>query len=361
VPSPSSRSSSVGARAPVRGPDGEGDGRGDQGPPVGPADERRPRAVARRAHHEGRPLGLLRVRRPSARPAPARPSLHDEALPGGPRGELLLPEGRAQGHACLDPDPHLPDVAARGEGRVSPRRLPARERRARAALDGADALHRHERVVLTRRPAGPARLRALRPRPARRRLPRRRPGRAPDPRPDGRARPGRAREDERRGRDPRRRADRPPLDLRGHVRVRRAGVAAARGAPSRPRHDRVAQAQAPRRPRRPPPERLGQDDRVGLLGPPATRRARLDAARLGRADRGPPATRLHDGRRARARRAARRPVRAGAPRAPSARARQPAPRSVGQKARTARAGGRRRTCGQSPHVLGTASGALARL
>ena len=43
--------------------------------------------------------------------------------------------------------------------------LPARERRARAALDGQHGLHRHERVVLARRQARPARLRPLRSRP----------------------------------------------------------------------------------------------------------------------------------------------------------------------------------------------------
>ena len=44
-------------------------------------------------------------------------------------------------------------------------RVPARERRARAALDGEHGLHRHEPVVLAGRPARPAGLRALRPRP----------------------------------------------------------------------------------------------------------------------------------------------------------------------------------------------------
>ena len=145
------------------------------------------------------------------------------------------------------------------EGGVAARRLPARERRARAALDGADALHRHERLVLARRQARPARLRPLRPRPAgrrRRRLRARDRGRAPDPRAARRGRPARLGEDERRGRDPRRRADPAPLDLRADLRLRRARLAAARAAPPRQGHDRVAQAQARGRPRRPPPERL---------------------------------------------------------------------------------------------------------
>ena len=63
---------------------------------------------------------------------------------------------------------------------------------------------------------------------------------------------------------------------------------------------------------RPPPERLGQDDRLGLLGPSQAGRAGLDAAPLGRADAGRAAARLHDGGGAGAGRAARRPVRAGA-------------------------------------------------
>ena len=74
-----------------------------------------------------------------------------------------------------------------------------------------------------------------------------------------------------------------------------------------------------RRARRPPPERLGEDDRLGLLRPAQARRTDLDAAPLGRAARVDPTPRLLDGGRARADRAARRPVRAGAPRRPGAR------------------------------------------
>ena len=71
-----------------------------------------------------------------------------------------------------------------------------------------------------------------------------------------RGRPARLGEDERRRRDPRRRADPAPLDLRADLRLRRARLAAARAAPPRQGHDRVAEAQARGRPRRPPPERL---------------------------------------------------------------------------------------------------------
>ena len=100
--------------------------------------------------------------------------------PDGAARQVLLPEGRAEAHARVDPD------ACRSRSRRATRRAKrrrirraARERRARAALDGEHGLHRPERVVLARRQARPAGLRALRPRPvARRRLPRDGPGRA---------------------------------------------------------------------------------------------------------------------------------------------------------------------------------------
>src|SRR5439155_14157599 len=76
--------------------------------------------------------------------------------------------------------------------------------------------------------------------------------------------------------------------------------------------DRVAEEEACGRARRPPPERLGEDDCLRLLGPAEAGRARLDATALGRADPGRPAAAIHDGRRAGARRPARRPLRARA-------------------------------------------------
>ena len=79
-----------------------------------------------------------------------------------------------------DPDARLPHLSARG--RVAARRLPARQPAGGGALDGADELHRHERLVLARRQAAPPGLRALRPRPTRRRLRARDPRRPPDPR-----------------------------------------------------------------------------------------------------------------------------------------------------------------------------------
>ena len=161
------------------------------------------------------------------------------------------------------------------------------------------------------RPAG---LRALRPRSAggAGRLRARDRRRASDPRAARRGRAAGLREDERRRRHPRRRADHAPLDVPADVRLRRAGVAAARGAASRPPHDAVAEEEARGRARRPPAERSGQDDRVRLLGAAEAGRAGVDAASLGRVAQGLDAARLHDGRRARARRKARRPVRARA-------------------------------------------------
>ena len=77
-----------------------------------------------------------------------------------------------------DAPSHMPDWIPTYRALVSTREkprqrkwveLPARQRRARAAVDGEHGLHRHEHVVLARRQAGPAGLRALRPRSGRRR------------------------------------------------------------------------------------------------------------------------------------------------------------------------------------------------
>src|SRR3954470_6417697 len=81
----------------------------------------------------------------------------------------------------------------------------------------------------------------------------------------------------------------------------------------------MAEEEALRRARRPPPERAWQDDRLRLLGAAEAGRARVDSASLGRADRGCRAAPFFDASRARARRAARRPVRAGASREAGAR------------------------------------------
>src|SRR5437016_4260680 len=130
--------------------------------------------------YEAGPVRVLPRDRAGARPAPPQPPVHDEALPLWSGRGRLLSEASAEGDAVVDPDAHLPHPPARR--RVAARRLPARQLDGGRALDGADELHRHERLVLTRRQAAPPGLRALRPRPARRRLRARDPRRSPDPR-----------------------------------------------------------------------------------------------------------------------------------------------------------------------------------
>ena len=193
--------------------------------------------------------------------------------PHGITGAGVLPEAGAEAPAELDPDAPVPDVAARR--RFAARRLRARELAGGRALHGAEQLHRHERVVLARRQAGPAGLRALRPRPARRRLRARDRGRAPDPTScSTRSQlPGYVKTS---GADgihvvaPITRR----VDVRADLCTSRRRVAAARAAASRQGHDRVAEEEAGGRPRRPPAERPRQDDRLGLLRPAEARRAR---------------------------------------------------------------------------------------
>src|SRR5438128_2930365 len=107
-----------------------------------------------------------------------------------------------------------------------------------------------------------------------------------------RARAAGIREDERCGRDPRRRADHPPVDVRPDLPLRRARIAAPRAAPSRQGDDGVAEEEAGGSARRPPPERLGEDDRVRVFGAPEAGRAGLDAPPLAGADRGRQAARF---------------------------------------------------------------------
>ena len=103
-----------------------------------------------------------------------------EGLPGG----ALLPEAGAEGDARPGSRRGSSGPGREAAGRVPARRLPARRLARCAALDGADALHRHERLVLAGRQARPAGLRPLRPRPAggAGRLPDGGAGGAPDPR-----------------------------------------------------------------------------------------------------------------------------------------------------------------------------------
>src|SRR5207244_1828050 len=124
-------------------------------------------------------------------------------------------------------------------------------------------------------------------------------------------------------------AYRPPCDVQADLRVRRAALPAARGFASRARYDRVAEEEASRRPRRPPPERTREDDRLGLFRAAEAGRAGLDAAALGGADREGAAARLRPPRGARPGSEARRPVRAGAAGRAGSRARSPTAACLG--------------------------------
>ena len=74
--------------------------------------------------------------------------------PDGIAGQALLPEGRARAHAGLDPDACAFEVSTRDDAAAAADDpLPARQRRAGAALDGEHGLHRPEHVVLAGRPA----------------------------------------------------------------------------------------------------------------------------------------------------------------------------------------------------------------
>ncbi len=92
-------------------------------------------------------------------------TVHDAALSRRRIRQGVLPEGRAEAHAGLDPALQGRGLDARAAAGTAHDRGAARERRTRAALDGEHGLHRHERVVLACRQARASRLRALRPRP----------------------------------------------------------------------------------------------------------------------------------------------------------------------------------------------------
>ena len=167
------------------------------------------------------------------------PAVHDAPLSRRCVRQGVLPERRAVAHARLDPTVPRAGLDARVAAAHEVDRGAARERRGRASLDGQHGLHRHEHVVLARRPARPPGLRALRSRPVtRRRLQGDGAGRA---RREGGARRARARlvpEDlERRG-DARARAGRASLHLRRHARV----LARSSGARSR---ERIAASRRP--------------------------------------------------------------------------------------------------------------------
>ena len=188
-----------------------------------------------------------------------------------------------------DAPSHMPDwIPARAvpgldaRRREAHHRLPARQRRARAVVDGQHGLHRHERVDVARRP----------------------PDRPDwvifdlDPSDDvgfpevievallvkqllDLARARELPEDERLARDPRARPDRAAARLRRR-RGRSPAIVAGALARAHPgaRDDRVDEAQAPRRARRREPERPRQDDRrrstrcARAPGRPSRRRSR---------------------------------------------------------------------------------------
>ncbi len=85
--------------------------------------------------------------------------------------------------------------------------------------------------------------------------------------------------------------------VRGGAGVRRDRRRRPRAGASRPRDDRVGEAEAARRARRREPERPGEDERERVLGAPASGRPGLDSAAVGRGRVGPRSGELHDGRR----------------------------------------------------------------
>ena len=106
-------------------------------------------------------LEYYRARRTGARSAPARPAVHDEALSRRHRRQVLLPEGRAVAHARLDQDRVAAGHDARRQGQAH-HPLPARQRRARAALGREHGDDRHERDVVPGGQSPPAGCRAVR-------------------------------------------------------------------------------------------------------------------------------------------------------------------------------------------------------
>ena len=213
----------------------------------------------------------------TSRPCSSRtcgPAVHDEALSRRLERQVLLPEGRAEAHARLDPDAAVRGLDPRQPPQTPDDRLPARQRRARAPVDGEHGLHRHEHVVLARRQArrGPTGCSSTSTR-RRTSASRRRPGRA--------ARSSRRStllgldgvpEDERLAT-----GSTCSCRSRGGTRTRRR-ASSRRSSPARSRgrirglvDDGVDEGEAPRRADRREPERGGQDDRVGVLGAAAGR------------------------------------------------------------------------------------------
>ena len=202
--------------------------------------------------------------------------------PGRRLRQGVLPEGRAEGHAGVDPALPRAGLDPRAPAEEALDRRAPRERRGRADVDGQHGVHRHERVVLTRRQARSSRLRVVRSRPVPgRRLSRGRAGRARRQAGTRRDRPCRLPEDEQRGRHACAGAGRAALHVRPDAGVLRDRGGGARAHPSRARDDGVVEGEAARRPDRREPERRGEDDRVGLLGAASPWGPGLDSIALG--------------------------------------------------------------------------------
>ena len=192
-----------------------------------------------------------------------------------------------------DAPKHMPDWIPTRAFEVTTREKPraeaddpraARQRRARAALDGEHGLHRPEHVVLAGRQAATGRTSCSSTSIRRRTsgFPEVVAGRAARQGGARRARARRLPEDERRatgctcscpssGGTPTRTRASSRRSSRGRSRATHRGLV----------DDRVDEGEAARRPDRLEPERRGEDDRVGLLGAAAAGRAGFDAARAG--------------------------------------------------------------------------------
>src|ERR671936_919315 len=117
--------------------------------------------LARGRPAEARPRRLLPGGRACARPARARPAVHDQAPLHRPSRTVRLGEGRAGSAPRVDP--HLPSAGEVARRRAGP--VPARQRRVGAALDGRVRRGRSARLDVALRPSRPAGLRPVRPRP----------------------------------------------------------------------------------------------------------------------------------------------------------------------------------------------------
>ena len=199
----------------------------------GQAVERRPRPLPGRRDHEGRPLRLLRAGRRRDRAAPARPAVHDEALARGARRAARSSRSRRR-RACPTGSRRGSSARGRAAARASRGSSTSRSSTRREALLWMVQMHcidmnawysrvdkpdRPDFVLFDLDPPEEDDAFALCVRVAHYLR-------------DGarRARARVVREDERRRRDPRPRPDRAALDVRGHLRVRGAALAAARGA-----------------------------------------------------------------------------------------------------------------------------------